>query len=366
MPFRDLTKMHQRRQMALDVLEGRLSESAAARSYGVSRNTVRLWVGRAREEGVGEMAARSTRPKHSPRRTDEEIVREVLSAKALHPTFGARKIAWHLWEGSPPVDERTVERILSRHGLTRKAKAEEPAPLRFERRGCNELWQMDFKGLGTPHPGYFPLSVLDDRSRFALSFEPLADKRVDTVFAWLWELFGERGLPEAILSDHEPCFASHHASGPSGVEARLWRLGIRTPHGRPRHPQTQGKVERFHRTAGEWLGGALRPETAREARRDYARFLAHYNWERPHEALGMAVPGSVYVPSPRKRPERLPEHEIPEGAESRKVDAFGRIWFQGKGRYVGAGLVGERVVLRRAEGRLQIAYAGRTFLEIEA
>lgn len=132
---------------------------------------------------------------------------------------------------------------------------------RFERAECNQLWQLDFKAVhqsGQGRLGYWPLTVLDDCSRFCLRFEPLEYQRGGLVFEVLWALFGEVGLPEAILTDNGSCFSGTWGGGPNNLEVKLWRLGIRTIQGRPYHPQTQGKVERFHRTVNEELGALLR------------------------------------------------------------------------------------------------------------
>lgn len=336
--------MDTRRRAAYLVLQKGLSVSQAARDTGLSRPTVHLWVSRAREVGLAELAEQSRRPlKACSRGVDAGLERALVEAKALYPAWGAKKLVARLWGEDPPLCVRTADRILARNGLV-CAREPTPALERFERLEPNELWQMDFKGLGRPALAYSPLSILDDATRYGLSFEPVPAHTTQTVWDHLWQLFEMYGLPLAVLSDNEGCFASPKGHGPSRLESYLWRLGIKTMHGRPAHPQTQGKVERFHLTAKLELGPSLRQPTPELAAPLYAAFLARYNWERPHEAIGMKPPGTVYRPSPRQRPKALPQAVIL--GEARKVDASGKFWYKGKRYRAGHGLTGEWIDVR--------------------
>lgn len=352
--------MDQRKQMVLRLECGDLTVSGASREYGVSRQTVRLWRSRAQERSLGELCELSRRPKEIPNQSPLEIEERVLACKRLRPTWGAKKIAAVLWPEEAPVCVRTVDRILKRNGLVKPRKeAAPPATIRFEREEPNELWQMDFKGMGLRPPAYSPLSVLDDATRFCLAFEPLPNHRAQTIFSALWNLFGEYGMPEAILSDNEPCFAEISRTGPSWLEARLWLLGVRSLHGRPLHPQTQGKVERFHGTVKLDLGTELRQESITAAQARYALFVHEYNYERPHEAIQMQVPAKIYRPSPRKRPSILPEHEIHDRKNARKVDANGKFAYRSQSYRAGHGLAGQYIVVQETEQGLTATFAGR-------
>jgi transposase InsO family protein len=350
--------MDQRRGLARLVIEAEVSISDAARRYGVSRPTARLWVYRAREQGLAALAEEPKTPKTSPFATDHEIVLELLSAKAQRPYWGAKKLLAWRWPEGAPIALRTANRILSRSGLTVQATSAQQEICRFERGACNELWQMDFKGLKFPRLGYEALSVIDDCSRFCLAFLPVANQSLECVWETLWNLFSDYGLPECILSDNGPAFRSGATQLPSTLQARLWRLGVGTTHGRPWHPQTQGKVERFHRTAQLELGRDLRQPCAQTASLVYDAFRQRYNWERPHEALGLQTPGAVYQPSLRSRPDKLPEHEIPQGATSRKLDGWGNFGYKGKKYKLGRGLAHQRVELKDGLQDLEIRYCG--------
>jgi transposase InsO family protein len=236
---------------------------------------------------------------------------------------------------------------------------------RFEREACDELWQADFKGLGERPPPYRVLSVVDDRSRFLVALRVVPRATDEEVWEAFWSVFAERGLPQALLTDNEGCFHSRSSKGPSFLEARLWRLGIDTCHGRPGHPQTQGKVERFHRTMERELGASMRPPEPKAAQEALDSYREDYNWSRPHEAVGMKPPGVVYVPAGKARPERLPEAVHPEGSEVRKVDSCGRFVRKGVRYQPGRGLAGEAVALVEKDEGLVCVYAGKVFAKLE-
>ena len=356
--------MHLRKQLVIRVAAGELTISRAAREYGVSRNTAKLWIRRAQEGPLAELGERSRRPLHMPRSISAELEAQVLDLKASRPVWGAKKIHRKLWPEDPPMSARTVDRILDRHGLVERRGRARPEQ-RFERGRPNELLQIDFKALGRMNPGYSPLSVLDDATRFCLAFEPLPDHRSDTIWEFLWRLFGEYGLPDAILTDNEPCFAERTSAGPSRLESRLWLLGVDALHGRPAHPQTQGKVERFHRTVQLELGRSLRQGSIEEAKRRFDQFRHEYNYERPHEAIGLRVPGRLYRASRRERPDRLPEHEPGPGSSIRKVTYLGSFQFRGTEYRGGRGLGGQYVELREEQQGHGVYFAGRRFADLE-
>lgn len=373
MPFQERTRMQGRQKLAYCVLHEGVSVAQAAREAGVSRVTAYEWLGRARRDGIAEMQEYSRRPHHSPHVTDklQEAREQVLQLKAQRPAWGAKKLHAFLW---PPVESaapvcvapvcvRTVDRWLNREGLVVK-RAVVGKPRRFERPLCNQLWQLDFKGLEA-HWGYRPLSLLDDCSRFCLRLEPVVGRSTEDYWPILWQAFGEYGLPECILCDNGDGFNNTQSLGPTPFQARLWRLGVETMHGRICHPQTQGKVERFHRTLeAEWKE-ELRQKQVEAARQVWPGIVGDYNWVRPHEALGGRVPGALYVASSRPRPKHLPQAVIAEGAMSRKVDAIGRIRYNGRAYRAGRGLAGEWVELREEEIGLVIFYANHRIAPLQ-
>src|SRR5262249_24915119 len=150
----------------------------------------------------------------------------------------------------------------------------------------NELWQLDFKGpVEVGRRRVSALSVLDDHSRYLLALRPCPDMTYATVQAALWDLFGEAGMPEALLCDN--AFAARNTDvGLSAFDAWLIRLEIRPLHGRPYHPQTQGKVERLHATLEAEIWPRARRDSPEHFAADLEAWRPVYNAVRPHEALG--------------------------------------------------------------------------------
>ena len=206
----------------------------------------------------------------------------------------------------------------------------------FERSRPNALWQLDHKRAvhGRWSRRSVPLVVEDDASRYLVGLRALPDKGLASTWEALWGMFGEFGLPESVLTDNDGVF--HGRRGPSQFEARLMRLGISVLHGRPYHPQTQGKVERLNGTLElEVLrDGVFR--SAADLQAGYDAFRERYNFERPHEALDLAVPASRYEPSRRVRPARVPPMEYAPGAVLRRVQKDGWISWRGWAISVGA------------------------------
>jgi transposase InsO family protein len=341
--------MDGRRLVAQRVLMEGWSVSAAAREAGVCRTTAHLWIARAKEVGIGGLAEVSRRPHQSPSRTAQSLEGELLELKAKYPSFGARKLSAIL-EGRIPA--RTAARILFRHGLT---CAPSPAKenLRFERGGCNELWQMDFKGMRQRRPLYDPLSIVDDSSRFAIALKALPNQQLGPLWDCLWAAFEVYGLPDATLSDNGPVFRNNGTWRPSKLDLRLALLGIQSLHGRPYHPQTQGKVERFHGTIARTLGKSLWQPTLEDGQRVLSEFRDLYNWERPHEAIDLKVPGAVYKRSLRERPATLPEPEFPPDCVILRVTDQATLRYQGNTYRMGKALIREPVgLLQQPEGIL--------------
>ena len=210
----------------------------------------------------------------------------MLEVRAAHPAWGGRKIAAVLKrEGAKAPSASTITEILRRAGaLTGPGAGEARAWTRFEHPSPNDLWQMDFKGHFALEQGRcHPLTVLDDHSRYALEIGACGNEQTATVQDRLTAVFRRYGLPWRILADNGPPW------GTSGSPQRhtpltvwLLDLGVAVSHGRPFHPQTQGKDERFHRTLkAEVLDGRSfkRLATAQAA---FDAWRQVYNAKRPH------------------------------------------------------------------------------------
>jgi transposase InsO family protein len=337
------------------------SVAAACRKFGVSRKTAYKWLGRYRQSPQIALADRSRRPHNSPRRAVPDVEAAVLEVRSRFG-WGPRKIRAFLRQQQPDLElpsERTCAQILARHGriASRETSA---APVQFfHKERPNQMWQCDFKGpLEIARRKVHPFAVLDDHSRFLLALRPCLDLTMSTAFAVLWDAFGEFGLPESLLCDN--AFGSVHQvpKTVSWFESRLIRLGIHPLHGRPYHPQTQGKVERFNRTLEDEVWPHVHRGALEAFDHDLQRWRREvYNLLRPHQALGDQPPLARYRPSPRPRPPRLPELEYPPGSTLRTVARGGDISWNGCRIQVGAGIAGERVRVEERDGCIALYYA---------
>jgi transposase InsO family protein len=337
---------------------------------GISRKTGYKWIRRAESGKEGWARDQSRRPHASPERVSPEIEQAVLEVRTEHPVWGGRKIRKRLevqGQATLPAAS-TITAILRRNDRIEPGESEKHDPLqRFEREKPNELWQMDFKGpvkTGVQGPCH-PLTIVDDHSRYAVCVGACADERAVTVQQKLTETFRIYGMPECILCDNGACWGRIE-SRYSVVGAWLLRLGIRLRHGRPYHPQTQGKNERFNRTLkAECLHGLF--HDLADCQRAFDRFRAVYNQERPHEALGLATPASRYSVSCFSFPETLPPIEYLDTDIVRKVGQAGIISYQDTHYQVGRAFVGEPVALRATpqDGVLAVYYCQHQVGEID-
>jgi transposase InsO family protein len=332
----------------------------ACRKFGISRQTGYVWLRRFDADPDTELVDRSRRPRHSPARTDKALEYAVLRVRdADH--WGARKIhAVLVGRGLHVPSVRTVHQVLIRHSRINQAAPPSPPPIRFERSAPNDLWQVDFmQGIEVARSRFDQLTIVDDHSRYLLAMPLVSDRTMPTAWGLLWDLFGEVGLPGCILCDNG--FATNHRTPRtiSWFEARLLRLGVRAAHGRPYHPQTQGKVERLHRTIREEFIPFARRDNLVNYQRDQRRWNATYNTRRPHEALGDQPPLSRWSPSPRPRPRKLPEIEYPAGSVLRRVGDNGIVRWKRARILAGNGLAYETVRVVEKDNAVEL-YLGNT------
>jgi transposase InsO family protein len=312
-----------------------LSMTELCQRFGVSRQTGYKWLKRYRDEGPEALADRSRRPRSSPARSSPEIEQRVLQVRAEHPAWGARKISRRLADlgVAPAPAPSTVNSILKRRGLIdEQASAEATAWQRFERAQPNELWQMDFKGdFGTLSEGRcYPLTVLDDCSRFNVVLQACSSTQTETVRAHLQRTFAQYGLPVQINTDNGAPWGSPGKSGQlSELAVWLIRLGIQISFSRPYHPQTNGKDERFHRSLKAEVLNGRSFVTHTEVQARFDRWREIYNHQRPHEGIELDTPGRRYRPSPRAMPSTLAPVEYGPDDEVLRVGWNGKLTFRG-------------------------------------
>lgn len=239
---------------------------------------------------------------------------------------------------------------------------------RFERDTPNALWQMDFTAPFLIEGGQkvYPLPVLDDHSRYCLSLGLFPDCSEASALDGFRQAARPYGLPEQVLTDHGSAFGTSNKYV-SAFTAYLWALGIGHPQGRVRHPQTQGKLERFNRTLEEECLRRHTYTTWADWQACVAEYRHLYNQVRPHEALSEAPPATRYQPSPRAFVE--PDREwVPEDATlvSRRVGADGRIWLLSHHVPVSSGLTGWRVSARdEGSGLWTILFRGHLLCQAQ-
>ena len=325
MPWETKTVMEEREAFVLAAERGEKSISALCREFGISRKTGYKWLNRAKEGQ--QLCDQSRCPHRQPSKTARDTEELILEMRTAHPAWGGKKIKSVLeaagYNGIPSA--KTCGNILRRYGMIDPSESQKHMPFqRFQRESCNDLWQMDFKGdflLGDGSRCY-PLDILDDHSRYCIQISPKSSTSgvIDSVTL----AFLEFGLPNSILSDNGPQFSGFRG-GYTQFERWLMDLDILPIHGRIMHPQTQGKVERFHRTM---KAEALRttPANLEHAKQLLNDWRWRYNELRPHEALGMKTPASVYTESKRQFHEPAP-FIYDEGAKLVKVNNWGYLRF---------------------------------------
>lgn len=353
MPWQEVTTMSQRNQFIARAKEDGANIAAACREFGISRKTGYKWLQRFESGGIEALADRSRRPKCSPKKTPQLSEQAVLDLREAHPAWGGRKLHARLrTKGVVEVPApSTITAILRRHHKLDPAESiKHTAFKRFERSSPNELWQMDFKGHFAAGNGRcHPLTLLDDHSRFALCLDAYDNERGETVQSALTRLFQCYGLPERILCDNGSPWGDNAESRHTWLTVWLLRVGVKVSHGRPYHPQTQGKEERFHRTLESEVVSRHSFDDLAQCQAHFDRWRRIYNHERPHEAIGLKTPAERYHPSARPFPERLQPVEYAEGELVRKVNDDGRINFFGRRIRIGKAFKGFPVALRPSD-----------------
>jgi transposase InsO family protein len=296
--------------IAAVTVEGR-SKSGVARDYGVSRRWVQTLVGRYELEGDAAFEARSRRPRSSPQRTPVEVENEIVELRKHLAEQGldggAATIAVHLERrhGNAPALS-TIWRILSRRGFVTPQPHKRPRSsiVRFEADQPNERWQPDVTHWTVADGTDVEiLNIIDDHSRLLIASETRVVFKAADVVTTFRAAAAIHGLPASLLSDNGAIFTGNsRGAGRVALEIELAALHIAFRHSRPYHPQTCGKIERFHQTQKKWLAKQPRGATVHDLQLQLDTFAGYYNTIRPHRALGRRTPAVAFAARPKATP----------------------------------------------------------------
>lgn len=336
MPWKEETVEKQRRAFVNEAIQEGSNISALCRKYEITRKTGYKWIERYKtgQSLANQSRAPTIRPHKTPRETEDLI----LTVRSNHPSWGARKILRYLVDKGNcdlPVPS-TITAILKRNGLISTEESAKHTPyIRFTREHPNDLWQMDFKGHFAMQNGErcHPLTITDDHSRLLLCLDAHNNERWNGVKTSLERVFGTYGLPMSILCDNGAPWGDS-LNGYTPFELWMMQLDVLPIHGRARHPQTQGKEERFHRTLNEDVLKRVSLRDLAHAQQVFDSYREEFNTERPHGALNLDVPAKHYCCSHRDLPEACAEPEYDSGSNLRKVNCKGYISVQNHRYYL--------------------------------
>lgn len=298
--------------------------SSLCAEFNISRKTGYKWLNR------DNCLNQSRKPHHSPSKTDMLTEKAIVAMRQDNPCWGAKKIHKVLSDNGYYMPcPRTVVNILKRNDcINYEESLKHKAFTRFEREKCNELWQADFKGDFALKDGNrcFPLTILDDHSRFSIAIDPkLNTLGVKDSFEKAFILYG---LPDTLMTDNGWTFAGFKG-GYTRLERWLMEHNVLPIHCRPFHPQTQGKIERFHRSMKQELLNHNSFDNLEVANTELQKWRNKYNKVRPHEALKMHCPADVYCPSDKTYTEKVIKFEYSGQHPLRKANNWGYLRFGG-------------------------------------
>lgn len=330
------------------------------RRYGISRQSFyeyrrRLWA-----EGTDGLQPRSRRPVRSPAQTAGEVESLIVRLRVDNPRWGARILRTKLKQaGLDPVPAvSTVHRVLKRHGLVTPQENRTPkAWKRFERQAPNDLWQIDGTQVALVDGSKaWIVDLIDDHARFSIGAHAVRRFTAQAAWAAMEKAVMEHGAPRQLISDNGLQFRSRKGQKPVHFQEKLSALGIRQLNSRPRHPQTCGKLERYHRTFKEYYADHG-PAPSIEVLQDLCdAFRWHYNHERPHRSLQQQTPANVYNISRKASP--LDSRRVRSAPRVLKVSSAGSVNFRKRKINVGQAYTGELVRIVEGPENVIIHHAG--------
>lgn len=361
MPWKEKTVEMNREEFVRRALAKEKSKSALCREYGISRPTGDKWIKR---YGTGEGTMnRSRAPFHTANKINQEMEELIVGARKKEPGIGATKIhrilsnAGH--EGLPSIS--TVNAVFKRNNLiTQEASMAATPNKRFEKEAPNVMWQVDFKGCYEMRNGQrcHALSLIDDHSRFCLCADAKLNEQREGVQESFIKTFKMYGKPQILLCDNGNPWGASQSGAYTQFEVWLMDHDVLTIHIRPRHPQTQGKNERFNGSFKQERLKFYTPYDLVDADQQRTEYRDFFNNVRPHHALGLDVPAQHYEPSKREYREEPTEWEYGSESKLRKIKSSGYLTYEGHGYYLSEAFAGKTIAVKPSstKGLLNLQY----------
>ncbi len=360
MCFLEVSVMDQKKEFILKWMAGDTSFSQLCRESNITRTTGYKYVDRFKQEGMAGLDKRSTRPLTSPHQTSKLIEDRIIQIRTKGDTkgWGAKKILWQLEQDgiySKLPGRSTISKILKRNGLIpvrKKRKRVEPRNPIFDPAEPNEVWSADYKGQFKLKNGEtcYPLTICDSKTRMILAIKGLRSPSYEATRKVFERVFKEYGLPKQLHTDNGQPFGSVRAIGRmTQLGAWLMELGIEPVFSDPGHPEQNGRHERMHRD--------LKSATCQNPCKNFQsqqvkfnRFRKHYNYNRPHESLGMRPPAQLHKISPRVFKDKIKEWIYPDTYLVKYICHNGIIRVGKRGSiFIGSALKGQKVGLEPLE-----------------
>jgi transposase InsO family protein len=370
MPWKETGRVFERTRFIEDYLSGCFTISELSSRYHVSRKTLYKWIGRHDHSGLAGLEDCSRAPIECPHRTAEAVEDAIIAFRKRFPFMGPKKIIARLSELEPDVDwpaPSTAGEILDRRGLIEHRKRRRPSvhPSRMPAKPIapNDVMTIDYKGhfrLGN-HQYCYPLTIVDGFSRYILACEALTSTRYEGTRKAMEHVFRKFGLPRSILSDNGAPFASPGLGHLSRLSMWWIRLGIGIQRIVPGNPQQNGSHERMHRTLKAQTTRPPAFDSLRQHRK-FDKFVREFNHERPHEALEQRRPATLYAPSSRPYPERLPRLEYDGHMETRIVTDAGMIKWKKHLIFASHTLARQRIAFEEIDDGIWSVYYGEVLL----
>jgi transposase InsO family protein len=356
--------MSGKKALMWDVNRG-MSVNTAAEVHGVTRSCAYKWVNRYKQYGAAGLEELSRTPEHSPNRTAQSVVMELVELKRKHPLFGPAKLTAMIEKrhGERILAVSTAGEILSRHGLVRKRRSQRSAgPIErgpFEVAGAGDSMTTDYKGQFRMANKVlcYPLTIADPFSRYVFAIDALTSTATAGAKTGFERVFREFGIPRQMISDNGTPFCSAFSLGGLTQLSRWWiELGITPIRIQPGHPQQNGAHERMHRTLQDWIDQYPQPNL-RAQQRSFNVFSREFNHVRPHQSLGQKPPATAVKPYRpfSSRPKTL---EYDSTMAVRLVSAKGFIQWKGQRIFASEVLSGANIGLLPIDETVWALYFG--------